>query len=266
MRHGSLFSGIGGPDLAAEWMGWTNVFHCEINPFGRKVLNYYWPNAISYEDITTTDFTIHRGSIDILTGGFPCQPYSLAGSRKGKEDSRHLWPHMLRAIREIQPTWIIGENVRGIVSWNNGVVFEEVQAEMEAEGYEVTPFEIPSCGIGADHIRERIWFCAYSKRMGRQNVQNNNGGSTHKIKHPKGHWSERTRWSEKANELDSSRNTFLRFQEMHGQPAIFDVDDGLPFELDGITVPKWIESSHTAAGNSIDPRVIFEIFKAISNT
>lgn len=263
MRHGSLFSGIGGPDLAAEWMGWKNIFHCEINPFGRSVLNYYWPDAASYDDITKTDFTIHRGNIDILTGGFPCQPYSLAGSRKGKEDDRHLWPHMLRAIREIQPTWIVGENVRGIVSWNNGMVFEEVQAEMENEGYEVQSFEIPSCGIGADHVRERVWFCAYSCSVGRENVQSHIGGRTNKIKHPKGDWKSSAQWDKETNELDSSCNTFLRFQEMYSEPPVFDVADGLPFELDGITVPKWIEESHKAAGNAIDPRIIFEIFKAI---
>ena len=96
MTHGSLFSGIGGFDLASEWMGWENVFHCEWNPFGQKVLKYYWPNAKSYHDITKTDFTIHRGNIDIITGGFPCQPYSQAGKRLGKDDERHLWPEMLR--------------------------------------------------------------------------------------------------------------------------------------------------------------------------
>src|SRR5690554_4395820 len=92
LSHGSLFSGIGGFDLAAEWMGWENLFHCEWNDFGKQVLQYYWPNATSYDDITKTDFTIWRGKIDILTGGFPCQPYSVAGKRKGTEDDRHLWP------------------------------------------------------------------------------------------------------------------------------------------------------------------------------
>ena len=96
MRHGSLFSGIGGFDLAAEWMGWENIFHCEWNPFGQRVLKHYWPNAKSYHDITQTDFTIHRGAIDILTGGFPCQPFSLAGKRKGTDDERYLWHEMLR--------------------------------------------------------------------------------------------------------------------------------------------------------------------------
>jgi DNA (cytosine-5)-methyltransferase 1 len=126
MNHGSLFSGIGGFDLAAQWMGWQNVFHCEWNPFGQKVLHHYWPKAIQYHDITKSDFTIHRGSIDILTGGFPCQPYSTAGKRLGKEDERHLWPEMLRAIREIQPRYVVGENVRGLTNWNGGLVFDEV--------------------------------------------------------------------------------------------------------------------------------------------
>ena len=162
MRHGSLFSGIGGFDLAAEWMGWENVFHCEWNEFGQRVLKYYWPNAISYGDITKTDFTIHRGRIDIITGGFPCQPYSLAGKRKGKEDERHLWPEMLRAIREIQPSWVVGENVPGIVNWSGGLVFHEVQTDLEAQGYEVFPCILPACGVNAPHRRERVWFIAHN--------------------------------------------------------------------------------------------------------
>jgi DNA (cytosine-5)-methyltransferase 1 len=161
MKHGSLFSGIGGFDLAAEWMGWENVFHCEINPFGQKILNYYWPDSISYEDITKTDFTIHRGSIDILTEGFPCQPFSLAGKRKGTEDERHLWPEMLRAIQQIQPRYVVGENVPGLVNWGGGMVFEQVQADLENEKYEVIPFILPAAGVNAPHKRERIWFVAY---------------------------------------------------------------------------------------------------------
>lgn len=160
MTHGSLFSGIGGFDLAAEWMGWDNLFHCEWNPFGQKVLKYYWPNAVSYEDITKTDFTIWRGRIDVLTGGFPCQPYSLAGKRKGKDDERHLWPEMLRAIREIRPTWVVGENAFGLVNWNGGLVFDEVQTDLEAEGYEVQPYVLLACAINAPHRRDRIWFVA----------------------------------------------------------------------------------------------------------
>ncbi len=163
MRHGSLFSGIGGFDLAAEWMGWENVFHCEWNEFGQKVLKHYWHKAISYEDITKTDFTIHRGNIDIITGGFPCQPYSAAGKRLGKEDERHLWPEMLRAIREIKPRWVVGENVYGLVNWSGGLVFKEVQADLEAEGYEVQPYLLPAVSVNAPHRRDRIWFVAHSK-------------------------------------------------------------------------------------------------------
>jgi DNA (cytosine-5)-methyltransferase 1 len=161
MKHGSLFSGIGGFDLAAEWAGWENMFHCEWNLFGQKVLKHYWPNAATYEDITKTDFTIWRGRIDILTGGFPCQPYSAAGKRLGKEDERHLWPEMLRTIREIQPRWVVGENVLGLVNWNGGLVFEEVQADLEAEGYEVQPFILPAASVNAPHKRDRVWFVAY---------------------------------------------------------------------------------------------------------
>ena len=175
MTHGSLFSGIGGFDLAAEWMGWENVFHCEWNEFGQKILKHYWPNAISYGDITKTDFTIHRGQISILTGGFPCQPYSMAGKRKGKEDDRHLWPEMLRAIREIQPRWIVGENVPGIINWSRGLVFHEVQTDLEAEGYEIFPVVLPAVSVNAPHRRDRVWFVAHSINNRHRTKRGTNG-------------------------------------------------------------------------------------------
>lgn len=160
VKHASLFSGIGGFDLAAQWAGWENVFHCEWNEFGQQVLKYYWPNATCYGDITKTDFTIWRNRVDVLSGGFPCQPYSQAGKRLGKEDARHLWPQMLRAIREIQPGYVVGENVFGLTNWNGGLVFEEVCADLEAEGYEVQPYILPAAGVGAPHKRDRVWFVA----------------------------------------------------------------------------------------------------------
>ena len=179
LTHASLFSGIGGFDLAAEWAGWENIFHCEWNPFGQKVLAHHFPNSKSYNDITKTNFSIHAGSIDVLTGGFPCQPYSNAGKRLGKEDERHLWPEMLRAIQEIQPRWVVGENVLGIVNWNGGMVFEEVQVELEAQGYEVQTFILPAAGVNAPHQRYRTWFVAYSNDKGRcsefGNVSKENG-------------------------------------------------------------------------------------------
>jgi DNA (cytosine-5)-methyltransferase 1 len=162
MTHGSLFSGIGGFDLAAEWMGWENKFHCEWNPFGQKVLKHYWPEAESFNDITKSNFEKYAGTIDIISGGFPCQPYSTAGKRLGKDDARHLWPEMLRVISEVRPRWVVGENVRGLISWNGGMVFDEVQADLEAIGFEVLPFLLPACAVGAVHRRDRIWFIAHA--------------------------------------------------------------------------------------------------------
>jgi DNA (cytosine-5)-methyltransferase 1 len=162
MNHIGLFEGIGGFSLAARWMGWETIAWCEWNEFGQKVLKHHFPKAQPHGDITKTDFTIYRGQCDIVTGGFPCQPYSSAGKRLGKEDDRHLWPEMLRTIREIQPSWVVGENVRGLTNWNGGMVFDEVQADLEAEGYEVLPFLLPACSLNAPHRRDRIWFIAYS--------------------------------------------------------------------------------------------------------
>lgn len=160
--HASLFSGIGGFDLAAEWVGMTNVFSCEFDPFCQQVLKYHFPHATQYADIKTTDFTSQRGCIDVLTGGFPCQPFSMAGKRKGTGDDRYLWPEMLRAIREIRPRWVVGENVLGIVNWSDGMVFEQVCADLEAEGYEVQPYVLPACGVNAPHQRYRTWFVAHA--------------------------------------------------------------------------------------------------------
>ena len=166
MKHLGLFEGIGGFSLAARWMGWETLAWCEWNEFGQKVLRHHFPEAEGFGDITKTDFTKYANKIDILTGGFPCQPYSLAGKRKGKEDERHLWPEMLRAIREIQPTYVVGENVFGLINWNGGLVFNEVQADLEAEGYEVWPYVLPACAVNAPHRRDRIWFIAHNKING----------------------------------------------------------------------------------------------------
>lgn len=185
MTHGSLFSGVGGFDLAAEWMGWENLFHCEINEWCQKVLRFHFPKSIQYDDITRTDFTPWRGKVDVLTGGFPCQPFSTAGKRRGAEDDRYLWPEMLRAIREIRPAWVIGENVAGILSMvqpgsevtvesqaslfetsdketllEQEYVIETVCRDLEREGYSVQPILIPACGVGAPHRRDRVWFIA----------------------------------------------------------------------------------------------------------
>jgi DNA (cytosine-5)-methyltransferase 1 len=167
MRHGSLFSGIGGFDLAAEWMGWENVFHCEWMEFPRKVLEYHFPNADSLIDICKTDFKKYANKIDILTGGFPCQPFSMAGKRKGTDDERYLWGEMLRAVQEIKPQFVIAENVFGITNIDGGMVFEQVCLDLEAEGYEVQPFIIPAAAKNAPHRRDRCWFIAQNTMFSR---------------------------------------------------------------------------------------------------
>ena len=160
MTHGSLFSGIGACDLAASIMGWENIFQCEIDTFCQKVLKYHFPKTELYADIKETDFTKYRGRIDVMSGGFPCQPFSLAGKRKGTDDNRYLWTEMFRAIREVKPSWVVAENVYGIITQQDGLVFERVQTDLEDEGYEVQPFIIPACVVGAFHRRDRVWFVA----------------------------------------------------------------------------------------------------------
>lgn len=168
MKHASLFSGIGGFDLAAKWMGWENVMQCEIDPFCQRILHHHFPSTHLYGDIREINGTEWRGKIDILTGGFPCQPFSAAGRRRGTTDDRFLWPEMLRVIREIQPTWIVAENVRGIVSIEGGLVFERVCAELEENEYEIQPFCIPASSVGAPHQRYRMFFIAHSPRVERE--------------------------------------------------------------------------------------------------
>lgn len=160
--HGSLFSGIGGFDLAAGWCGWKNAFHCEVNEFCQRLLHFYWPKATLIKNIVDYDWKKWKGKIDVLSGGFPCQPFSLAGERRGTDDARHLWPAMLTAVCAIRPTWVVGENVRGIASWQQGLVFEQVQANLETKGYQVLSFILPAAGVGAPHRRERVFFIAYA--------------------------------------------------------------------------------------------------------
>ncbi|MBR8766020.1 DNA cytosine methyltransferase [Porphyromonas levii] len=187
ITHGSLFSGIGGFDLAAKQVGWTNVFNCEINPICRRVLDYHFPEAEGYENIAKTDFRKWEGKVDVLSGGFPCQPFSLAGQRKGEEDHRYLWPEMLRAIEECKPTWIVGENVVGILSMvqscetiemeSQADLFGEVYSlqeqrekytlskiidDLEDRGYSVQTFVIPAVSVGAPHRRDRVWIVAHT--------------------------------------------------------------------------------------------------------
>lgn len=188
MTHASVFSGIGGPEVAAVMLGWENLFHCEINPFGRAVLDYWFPNSKSYEDITTTDFSEWRGRVNVLTGGFPCQPFSYAGQRRGAQDDRYLWPYMFRCIDQIQPDWVVAENVAGILTMvEQGEVSEVASSadlfdslndirgyrlretftlqricdDLESHGYAVQPLLIPACAVGAPHRRDRVFIIGH---------------------------------------------------------------------------------------------------------
>lgn len=292
MRHGSLFSGIGGFDLAAEWMGWENVFHCEKEAFCQRVLRFYWPKAQLYGNVRTFDATVYRGAIDVLSGGFPCQPFSVAGKRKGTADDRYLWPEMCRIINEIRPRWVVGENVLGLLNWRRGMVFEQVQADLEAAGYKVWTYILPAAGIGAPHRRERIWIVAYAGGDGR-------GG------HPavaavddRGH-EERVEGEHDADPLFGGgifadtdgqgwqkwftgrfRSIFETAGAFEGSAAArrsatpdwngFPVespfcagDDGFSLGLDGITFRSWRYQSLRGAGNAIVPGVVLQIFRTI---
>ena len=170
MNHLDLFSGIGGFALAASWVWGKDhkiVSFCETNKYCTKILNKHWPQTPVFPDIKRFSHeSIKFVQIDLLTGGFPCQPASHVGNRKGTEDDRWLWPEMLRLVREIKPKWIIAENVRGLCSLEQGMVFKSVLSDLEDIGYEVQPFIIPAASIGAFHKRERLWIVAHSNSEG----------------------------------------------------------------------------------------------------
>ena len=178
MKVLDLFSGIGGFSLGLEWAGMSTVAMCEKDPYCRKILAKHWPDLTIHEDIRNLDGKKYRNSIDLVAGGFPCQPISVAGKRKGADDDRHLWPEMLRVIKEAKPRWVIGENVFGFIN----MALDDVQADLEREHYEVRKFVLPAVAVDAHHRRDRIILIAYSnspavwnlperQEIGRNNLQ-----------------------------------------------------------------------------------------------
>lgn len=273
VAHASLFSGIGGFDLAAEWAGWTNIFNCEIDPFCRRVLAYHFPNAVQYEDIKTTDFTVWRGRIDVLTGGFPCQPFSVAGKRKGTDDDRYLWPEMLRAIREISPRWVVGENVRGFVNWSEGMVLDTVFADLEAIGYEVQPFILPACAVDAPHRRDRVWIVAHRADAGSESLQKREDladGCEAVTDADSSGLQGRINQQQVPQGIEGNTGRNSPRCDKHGwecfptQPPIFSRDDGFPARLDSTTIPRWRTQSIKAYGNAIVPQVFYQIAETIN--
>lgn len=202
ITKGGFFDGIGGFDIAADWMGWQTVFHCELDEFCKRILKHHWPHAKNYGDITKADFSFWRGKIDVLTGGFPCQPFSTAGKRGGTNDNRYLWPQMCKAIEQIRPTFVVGENVTGILTMEDKshvskdvffrvdgrnrtqlkeadhyealytrqskMLLNNIIKDLEEIGYTVQTFIVPASATQAPHRRERTWIIAYDNGAGLQ--------------------------------------------------------------------------------------------------
>ena len=199
-----LFSGIGGFTLGLDS---TNFFETvkfvEKDKYCQKVLQKNFPNIPIEEDIKNVKGK--EGEADVICGGFPCQPFSVAGKQKGTSDDRHLWPEMFRLIREIKPQFVIGENVKNIINIQDGVVFETVCTDLESEGYEVQSFNIPAAGVGAPHRRERIWIVAYAERYNEiQQIQKSDVGEHGK------HQEERSGQGEIRGENSHDANTYSK--------------------------------------------------------
>ena len=158
MRVLDLFSGIGGFSLGLERAGMETVAFCEYDEPCREVLRKHWPDIPIHEDVRNLDATQYRGSVGLVCGGYPCQPFSLAGKRQGEKDDRHLWPEFFRIIGECQPDWVLAENVAGHI--NMGL--DQVLADLESEGYTTQPFVIPACAVDAPHRRDRVWIVGNS--------------------------------------------------------------------------------------------------------
>jgi DNA (cytosine-5)-methyltransferase 1 len=289
MKHISLFSGIGGFNLAAEWMGWINVASCEFADFPTQVMQKHWPQIYHHKDIKDLTGVILNEEIStrygnnwrangvILTGGFPCQPYSLAGKRLGTADDRHLWPEMLRIICEVQPDYVVAENVRGLITWNEGLVFDEVQSDLETAGYEVLPFILPASAVGAPHRRDRVWFIAKNTnskfngglQASRYKSINKNtctastmdtafAANTNGVRLSGRMYSQNGAVTirNEFKQLFSRQNPAHAWQDFPTQSPLCGRNDGISNRVDRLK----------SLGNAIVPQVAFQIFKAIDAT
>jgi DNA (cytosine-5)-methyltransferase 1 len=251
---GSLFDGISGFPLAASWCGIETKWISEIDEFCLKVSKKNFPNAIQYGDIKEIGKgrKWEPGYVDIISGGFPCQPFSVAGNQQGKEDNRYLWPEMLRVIGEVKPRWVIGENVPGIIN----MALDEVLASLENEGYKTETFIIPACGVGAPHKRDRVWIIANSNIAQREREVGGVesfaiNGSSKTSTNSKGICSQG--FNTRQREIEPGGSDWGKnWTEIASEFSR--VDDGIPDRVDRIK----------SLGNAIVPQIAYEIFKAIN--
>ncbi len=238
ITHLSLFTGIGGLDLAAEMAGFETVGQCEWADYPTKVLEKHWPNVPRWRDIRTLtgeSFYERTGlrTVDIISGGFPCQPFSVAGKRRGEEDDRYLWPEMLRVVQELKPRWVVGENVAGIVS----LALDRVLSDLEALQYETRAFVIPACAVGALHRRDRVCIVAHAGGITLER------GSEEKVLWKPGE-SQIKSWGVDQTVLERSA-VF--------EPKLVRTFNGIPDQVDRIK----------CLGNAVVPQQFFPVFDAI---
>lgn len=254
MKSIELFAGIGGIALAAQKAGIETIALCEKNPFCQKVLEKNFPGIPIFDDIKTftRDLLEQRGviekdgAVDLISGGFPCQPYSISGKRKGKEDDRDLWGEMFRIIQEFKPRWIVGENVANFANME----LERTVSDLESTGYETQSFIIPACSVNAPHRRERIFIVSYLVKHG-CNSRSRDREERHFQNDKEQHLSK----------IQPKREGFLfEFGEVNSifgwgahQPRMGRVANGIPNRMDRII----------ALGNAVVPAQIYPIFKAI---
>ena len=293
MQHLGLFEGIGGFSLAARWAGWQTPVMVEWNPYCQAVLKKNFPDATIFGDIKQFDGRPYAGQIDIITGGFPCQPFSHAGKRAGTDDDRYLWPEMLRVIQEVKPAWVVGENVAGLLTMDGGRVFAGILADLENAGYRTEIFVIPALSVGAPHLRNRVWVVAnsyghlHSGKITRGQRQASGISETNRAKHsttrmPCGANSRDTpdankpglekRKGQRGNNGAEQPPTIGNFWREHWHEVatrICRMDDGFPAGVDGIgNIPIKTQKGKAhrleALGNAIVPQIAFQIFDAIN--
>ena len=253
MNHLSLFSGIGGFDLAAEWMGWNNIAHTEINPYCRSILNAKWPNANSHENITTTDYSIYRDRIGIVTGGFPCQDASKAkqhgDGQQGLRGARTgLFWDMCRAIEEIKPKWVVAENVANILKTNRGGDFTSILTELSRLGYNAEWRVCRASEVGAPHHRARLYIVAYPNSIRIESGQTFFSNVREKTS--------QVAW----RAFGATVQTFRGGRWLSEPPTVC-LDDGLSERLG--YKGKARREALKAYGNAVTPQIPYKIFQAI---